>query len=1617
MFKRLLSSRGHSKGGAERRVSEPNNFDLSRGRSHEFLIASPTTSSSAHGRSTSPSPSGLGLRVIHQPDFPLIDIIFVHGLGGHSQKTWSKDHDPSMFWPELWLPCEPDVGMARILTFGYNATWRGASKSISSITDFAKELLFEMRFAKNDDGADLDLGKRPIIFVVHSMGGLVVKKAYLLGIHDENYKDLIESISAIMFLSTPHRGTDLAKSLNRILAASFQSTKSFISDLNKSSPTIEELNEQFRHLAPRLSIWSFYETLATSIGPKKIMVLEKDTSVLGYPAEISRPLQADHHGVCKYSSPTDSTYISVRNAIKSLTVRFGSSGKESSDQPQIQSAPPENTKNIQEFFRTAPSSETDYTMLRRCWIPLTCDWFLRELQVKHWIEPSSQSTVLWYNAPPANGKSVLSAFMVSHLEELGLKCQFFMYKYSDTGKRSVAGSLLAVASQIAKEIPDFRRHLSQSSPESLGAKSGDASLIWRNIFEGILFELELPRPIYWVIDALDECESPKTLLDCLHALPAAKTSVKVLVLSRNSDSIARQFDRLSRSLPVIRIDKLKPGHNSKDIERFVASELAHMRGSDQFKGELCRTILARSEGNFLWTRLVLDEIMGCHTEESIQEVLEEVPADMTELYERMEKTLITSTRKSNQSLIQVLLEWCCCSQRPLSVLELSQALRSSFSGFLDLKRTIRDTCGQFIQVDDSGKVGILHHTAREYFIHTPGSKFHVQTKPTNERLLFKTLEVLRETDLQWKLLQSQHALQSSEPFVFYSAANWHYHLTQCNPTTSDCLDRLVGFFQSHAVLAWIHALAILRRMEILVKASKAVASYVHQMKKHNATRNPTLHRLSDLEVLSDWTVDLIKIVGKFGPNLTLEPGVIYDVIPSLCPPKSAIAQQFRESTSITVTGNPDSGWSDNLARLALPGEAQAWKVQSAGRYLAVLASTGSVHVWDSSNFKEVAKIWHGESVTGMTLNFTGGKLATYGFETTKLWSLPSGTLLSSVRNPRHARAMDMTFVDHDQRLLAGTNDNIIRYLDCRELSQGWQILHPNLLKETTRIDDAVVGSPMCMAFNGDRTFVAVSYRGAPLSVWRLSDGRCWNRCKRAKGSRNDQRRPSSNWFAVDRFTWNPLTNHILGIYKDGCVFKWHPMTDENMEVQKAADEIAASPNGKLFATSSSDGSVRVWDFAYFTVIYQLSSEDLVTELTFSPDSRRFYDLRGESVNVWESNSLTRFVEVDEEVTDANSEDQSSTAISKYSEEWTAHFEAVTASASAPDCLSYCAGYEDGTVTWFQRDKSQGLEVTRFHNFLPVVHLAWSPDSRFLAAADLAGDLHVKDMEKGALTVHVSLKDLENDDANIKDILFSCDSELLFVSKGQKASVYSIFDGKLQASIDLDKGHEQKWLCHPTQPNVIMKCGPLSILMFDWKTLRCLGTARYGHTEGQTPVGMQSETATLKSADTEYVSKKGSTINTTMVKVFPTQDKQFIFLLMNTPGGQTKSQHHLTIIPTTSLNNSGKDNVPSSLGWLNVPECVQRQMNIPLGVLPGSRLVFLDHDLWVCTCSLNNTGSQLAISDDFHRHFFIPRDWMGRSSLDNCELMEDGTLLWPKNECVILIECNLDDTRFASMFER
>jgi predicted alpha/beta-fold hydrolase len=98
-------------------------------------------------------------------------IIAVHGLGGDWEKTWTDDN--GALWLRDFLPSQ--LPSARIMSYGYNSS-TAFSKAVTDINDEAAMLLDRLDGERQNE----DQKARPIIFVSHSLGGIVVKKVCVL---------------------------------------------------------------------------------------------------------------------------------------------------------------------------------------------------------------------------------------------------------------------------------------------------------------------------------------------------------------------------------------------------------------------------------------------------------------------------------------------------------------------------------------------------------------------------------------------------------------------------------------------------------------------------------------------------------------------------------------------------------------------------------------------------------------------------------------------------------------------------------------------------------------------------------------------------------------------------------------------------------------------------------------------------------------------------------------------------------------------------------------------------------------------------------------------------------------------------------------------------------------------------------------------------------------------------------------------------------------------------------------------------------------------------------------------------------------------------------------------
>lgn len=490
----------------------------------------------------------LGLTTLHEPQeaTPAVDLIFVHGLGGGSRKTWARTVDPLHFWPKAWLPEDIEFRDVRIHSFGYNADWSERRQSILNIHDFAQSLLGEIK-----NNPLIRRGNTKLILVGHSMGGCVVKKAYIIARQDITCKALAERVHSMFFLGTPHRGSDLAGILQSMLMVTW-GTKPFVNDLLPNCSVLAEINDTFRHYAADLRLWSFYETVPMKMMVVSKLVVEKYSATLGYGNEEISYMDADHRHVCKFDNAADPNYRKLRNALTTAIDMIKAESKYTAktfannsllNLPDSDPIPREAILQLKGTLGiTEATYEDDLAALQDLRHPGSCFWFTEQPDLSRWKLGSPNSPpIFWLTGRPATGKSVLCSYVIDQLNTQNLKCSYFFFRHGKAGRSSLADCFRNLAYQMSLNDPTIAQRVLQLDQDGESWDQNDDRMIWRKLFVSAIFKLNTISSHIWVIDALDECVKGPSWFKLLPQLPSG---LRLFITSRGTDEIERGITSL-----------------------------------------------------------------------------------------------------------------------------------------------------------------------------------------------------------------------------------------------------------------------------------------------------------------------------------------------------------------------------------------------------------------------------------------------------------------------------------------------------------------------------------------------------------------------------------------------------------------------------------------------------------------------------------------------------------------------------------------------------------------------------------------------------------------------------------------------------------------------------------------------------------------------------------------------------------------------------------------------------------------------------------------------------------------------------------------------------------------
>ncbi|CAN9280399.1 unnamed protein product [Alternaria alternata] len=306
---------------------------------------------------------------------------------------------------------------------------------------------------------------------------------------------------------------------------------------------------------------------------------------------------------------------------------------------------------------------------------------------------------------------------------------FYSYIVSSTYPDPVVFILATLVSQILRQRSDlatyvYEEFVAESRPLSIRSL--------QELLSNLLPQLAMPRIL---VDGIDECirydihGKPCDLTPVKDVLVSilqlenptqACTPTKILIVSRD---ILELVGKLSKR-PTLALDQESDALTA-DITRYatkcletIRDRFADLVGVDNVLNDVKRNVVLKSQGMFLWVRLVLAQLeFDAYNLDDLENAVANMPHSLHDFYSRIVHRIMLYPTQSRERTINIL-KWMLCSKRPLRVIELQDAIvfasgAVSLSERSKLPPNIVDLCKPLIQTDDNGQISFVHFTVQE----------------------------------------------------------------------------------------------------------------------------------------------------------------------------------------------------------------------------------------------------------------------------------------------------------------------------------------------------------------------------------------------------------------------------------------------------------------------------------------------------------------------------------------------------------------------------------------------------------------------------------------------------------------------------------------------------------------------------------------------------------------------------------------------------------------------------------------------------------------------------------------------------------------------------------------
>ncbi|KAL6407302.1 Ankyrin repeat-containing domain protein [Ilyonectria robusta] len=468
--------------------------------------------------------------------------------------------------------------------------------------------------------------------------------------------------------------------------------------------------------------------------------------------------------------------------------------------------------------------------------PDSGQWFLDSPIFQQWLQAAS-GTLLCYGFPGA-GKTIMTSVIIDYLESeiCNISTQtpnensavtFLYCDFQQTAQFTTVHILEILLKQLVEKLPSVPPRVKEFYISNRERPAHSIPLA--HVAKTLVSVLSFFSRTFVVIDALDECDDVSNVLSEIFNLQR-QTGANFIATSRPEARIKTQFEQFP-SIEIRAVDE--------DLGRYLDKRISKHKvlrdESRDYKAEVRSSLRKKikekiskaADGIFLLARFHMDSVMEMASPNGILTTIETLPKREAAYQEIYAKTIqrISGQSEEYQFIAGRILEWVVCALRPLTIMELREALSIKLGasqldeGDFYSTEIMVEACRGLVTIEGA-IVQLLHHTAREYL----DSNFCLLSQLSNQAIpvvpeiantmenkiardaahrditlvciTYLSLSIFEVGPCQEKSELSQR--QESNKFYNYASCYWGRHLKCSGPYISGIVagQNMAGFVRS-----------------------------------------------------------------------------------------------------------------------------------------------------------------------------------------------------------------------------------------------------------------------------------------------------------------------------------------------------------------------------------------------------------------------------------------------------------------------------------------------------------------------------------------------------------------------------------------------------------------------------------------------------------------------------------------------------------------------------------------------------------------------------------------------------------------------------------------------------